>query len=339
MLKWENYYAPNALNQLFNKGLRAKTAALPFDLNDETYKAGTIFIPAKNQNKTPEEVHAIVKTLAGQKGVEIQSVKTGLTKKGIDLGSNDFIKIDQPKVALLVGNSASGYDAGEVWHLLDQRMDMQVSQLEINRLARQDLSRYNVLVMVTGSYGDLGVNGIAKIKKWVQNGGTLIVMRGAINWAKSNGLAKVEIKKSTAKGNANQQQRPYMKRGADSGANVIGGAIFETKMDLTHPLSYGFQREYLPVFRRGTLFLEPAKNAYATPLVYTQNPLMAGYISDKNLKTLSNSAAVIVSGIGAGKTICLADNPNFRGFWYGTNKLFLNAVFFGQTISGSAVER
>jgi len=26
------------------------------------------------------------------------------------------------------------------------------------------------------------------------------------------------------------------------------------------------------------------------------------------------------------------DNPNFRGAWYGTNKLFFNALFFGSVI-------
>ena len=27
-----------------------------------------------------------------------------------------------------------------------------------------------------------------------------------------------------------------------------------------------------------------------------------------------------------------ADNPNFRGAWYGTNRLFLNAIFLGDKI-------
>jgi hypothetical protein len=30
--------------------------------------------------------------------------------------------------------------------------------------------------------------------------------------------------------------------------------------------------------------------------------------------------------------VIFADNPNFRGVWYGTNKLFLNAVFFGDVV-------
>jgi hypothetical protein len=27
------------------------------------------------------------------------------------------------------------------------------------------------------------------------------------------------------------------------------------------------------------------------------------------------------------------DNPNFRGFWHGTSRLFTNALFFGSLIS------
>ena len=36
--------------------------------------------------------------------------------------------------------------------------------------------------------------------------------------------------------------------------------------------------------------------------------------------------------MGRGRVVMFADNPNFRGAWYGTNKLFLNAIFFGNLI-------
>jgi hypothetical protein len=42
--------------------------------------------------------------------------------------------------------------------------------------------------------------------------------------------------------------------------------------------------------------------------------------------------------MGRGKVINMADNTNFRAFWYGTNKLFANAIFFGNIISGGTVE-
>ena len=54
----------------------------------------------------------------------------------------------------------------------------------------------------------------------------------------------------------------------------------------------------------------------------------------KNMENnLKGAASLIVSGSGSGRVVLFADNPNFRGTWYGTNKLFLNAIFFGANIS------
>jgi hypothetical protein len=66
---------------------------------------------------------------------------------------------------------------------------------------------------------------------------------------------------------------------------------------------------------------------------YTSNPLIGGYFHASNLKRLANSAAIQVAGVGNGRVILFSDNPNFRGIWYGTNKLFLNALFFGPLIT------
>jgi hypothetical protein len=65
---------------------------------------------------------------------------------------------------------------------------------------------------------------------------------------------------------------------------------------------------------------------------------MNGYISEENEEKLRGTSAVTVSRLGGGKVISFTDNTNFRAFWYGTNRLFMNAVFFWQTISGSAAE-
>ena len=78
--------------------------------------------------------------------------------------------------------------------------------------------------------------------------------------------------------------------------------------------------------------MEMAANPYAQPARYTDAPLMAGYISEENLEKIPNTPAVGLSVYGKGLTIVLNDNPNFRGYWYGTNRLFLNAIFFGNAI-------
>jgi len=116
------------------------------------------------------------------------------------------------------------------------------------------------------------------------------------------------------------------------GARSIGGAICAVKMDLTHPLCYGYSFDEMSVLRRGTMFMKAGKSPYGTPVVYAQNPLQSGYIARKNLELLENSAVVVAENHGRGHIVLFADNPNFRGFWYGTNKLFLNSLFFAPII-------
>jgi hypothetical protein len=82
------------------------------------------------------------------------------------------------------------------------------------------------------------------------------------------------------------------------------------------------------------VWLKPSKNEYSTVSQYTDKPLIDGFITDKNRdEFLKNSASLIVSPIGGGRVVMFADNPNFRGSWYGTNRLFLNALFLGNHIN------
>ena len=89
----------------------------------------------------------------------------------------------------------------------------------------------------------------------------------------------------------------------------------------------------LPIYKNNTVWLAPSKNAYSTVAKYTADAHVDGYISEKNKREfLGKSASVIVSPVGSGRVILFADDPNFRGTSYGTNRLFLNALFLGQHI-------
>jgi hypothetical protein len=78
------------------------------------------------------------------------------------------------------------------------------------------------------------------------------------------------------------------------------------------------------------VILEKPLNPYATVIAYSTPPLRSGYASDTNKAALEGSAALIAERQGEGSVILYADDPNFRGIWYGTNKLFLNALFFSK---------
>lgn len=343
LFNWSEYYAPKALNYLLKQGLRAKVANEPFKSSGIEFDRGAILIPVANQNKNADEIHALIKTAAQESSLTIHKIETGHVTGGIDLGSSRFSPLQRPRVLLLVGNGVSSYEAGEVWHLLDQRYDMEVVKTELDDFHRRDLSKYNSIVMVDGSYSNMQPSGLENLKNWVREGGTLIASKRAVSWANNAGLANVSFKSDSKKQNGKpsviSERRPYGTLSRDAGERVIGGAIFEVKLDLSHPIAYGFSRERLPVFKRGTMTILPSKNVYATPSIYTSTPLISGYSSKDNIEKIKNTAAIIISGIGSGKVICFADNPNFRAFWFGTNKLFANALFFGATISSSAVEK
>lgn len=338
VFEWDDYYAPTALYRLLSRGTRAKVASRQFTAVTENgtkaFDYGSIMIPVGVQ-EDQQKVHELVESIADDFNIPVYAVKTGLTPSGIDLGSNNFENLREPKVAMIGGSGVNSYEVGEVWHLLDQRYHMPLSIIDQSSLGGTDLERYNVLVMTGYGYGRLSSGTVEEIKRWVRRGGTLIVLKQAINWAKQNGLADVEFVEDEEEDDEMKERRPYIKQGPDSGAEVIGGSIFHAKLDLTHPIAYGYNNEEITVFRNSTIFMEPGENPYSTPVIYTEEPLASGYISDENLEKMKNTASVVVSRSGGGRVIAMTDNPNFRAFWYGTNKLFANAIFFGHTISGS----
>ena len=121
-----------------------------------------------------------------------------------------------------------------------------------------------------------------------------------------------------------------------SGAQRMNGAIFGADADLTHPLAYGYYQKTVSMFKANSVFMEKGKNPYAAPFTYGSKPLQSGWLSQQNYATLKNSAAVIVNTVGSGRVINIADNPNFRAFWLGGTKLFMNAIFFGRTIDAAS---
>jgi hypothetical protein len=246
--------------------------------------------------------------------------------------------LDKPKAIMFIDGDVSSYEAGEVWHLLDTRIGMPITKLRIGMFNRANLDKYNVMVMVSGRYAQLDSVKVAKIKQWVSKGNTLITSRNATKWAIDKKLVKESFvedpdKKDKGKNDKAVTRKPYVNAPENIGTKKVGGAIFQVDLDLTHPLAFGYHDKLIPVYRNSNIWLSPSKNEYSTVAKYTSSPHIDGFISKENMKKfLQPSASIIVSAVGKGRVVLFADNPNFRGSWYGTNRLFLNAIFLGQYI-------
>jgi hypothetical protein len=281
-------------------------------------------IPVQQQALDATELYEFLKEVALDSKIQITAVTTGLTK-GIDLGSNDFDAIIKQKVALLVGEGVRSYDAGEIWHLFDTRYDMHITRIDTEYFDSVDLSAYTDIIVPSMGSDGLSKKQSKKLKEWVKQGGTLIGYRDMAESFEKNGLMELKFKKDTliAMNIAFDQKDDF------EGAQVTGGAIFEARLDLSHPINFGYKNDRLPLFRNTNVYIEPDKNSYNNPIQYTNSPLMSGYISEENLDKLKNSVPFQVQRMGKGRVIVFTDNTNFRAFWYGTNKLLMNAIFFG----------
>lgn len=335
IMEWTEFSAPGALYELQTAGLVVKVATNPFELyvnnQPRKYRYGTIIVPVSMQSADAARIYSVVSAVAKKYGLQIQSVAGGSALSGSDLGSSRFVPVPRPSIALIVGAGVNPLDAGEVWHLLDQRFNIPLSHLEPSVFNRVDLSKYNTLIMVGGSYTDLSKE---KLKAWVQNGGTLVLTEEAVNWAAQNGISEVVLKKP--KPVDSTKLLSYADREQVEGSQRMSGAIFRAEVDLSHPLAYGYHRPFVSLFKANKVYLEKSKNPYATPFYYRDEPLQSGWLSKENYDVVKNSAAVVVNTLGSGRVISIADNPNLRAFWLGGSKLMMNAIFFGKIIDAAS---
>ncbi len=336
LLEWDELYAPAAVNEMLNAGLIVKVATNTFEMQiggtNKKFDYGTILIPVKMQKDDVEKVAAKVNALTEKYRLKVYALTTGNVSSGSDLGSNRFASLTKPSVAMIVGPGVNATDAGEIWHLLDQRMNIPATHLEIPVFNRVDLSKYNTIIMVGGTYPDLNKD---KLKTWVQAGGLLILTEEAINWSAQNGISDIKFKRVRSATDSTQKLS-YTDRVEVEGAQQMNGAIFGADIDPAHPLSYGYNQRTISLFKGNKVFMEKSKNPYATPFYYGNKPLQSGWASRENMDAIKNSAAVIVNTVGSGRVINIADNPNFRAFWLGGSKLFMNAIFFGRIIDAAS---
>jgi hypothetical protein len=326
-------YSYTLIYSLLNSGVIVKVADKPFSFRingtERQFKRGTIMIPVSQQKFTPEQIHSVInKSLAVYRGAAISafSASAGQSEGDTDPGSNHFRIISKPSVALLTGRGASFGTVGEIWHLFDSRLRIPVSLIDAESTV--GLSRYNVIIIAgnTQLSGDFS----KRLADWSREGGNTIISIGAafrlLNEAGITSVKTVAEKRDTFK-LANGTYQEFQEQ---RGASRVNGIILESDIDTTSPISYGIERESIPLFKnRDVVFAEP-KNRFAVPLRYKEKPLLSGYLQKRYLDRFSGTPAVFT---GRGVVI-FTDDPSFRGYWHGSSRLLLNSVFYRELLPG-----
>jgi hypothetical protein len=333
---WQTWNAPKMLNYLLSHDIEARVAMKPFTAEtaglQRDFLAGSIIIPAGLQRNA--QWLSVLNNAQSQFSVKIHPIDTGLTSKGIDLGSRNMRALFLPKVLLVGGRGSSQYEVGEVWYHLDKHLGIAPTLIEQHRLDKVDLARYSHVILTDGHFNNLSERAKVVLTGWVNKGGIIWGHKRGAKWLIDSQLLNAQ---SITRREMNEQFKTqglqYGAREALAAKQRIAGAIFATELDLSHPLSFGFERRLLPVFKNSTWLLKTPETPFILVNKYTKAPLLSGYAAKENVAQISKSAAVIAHRYGQGSVIASSDNPVFRGYWYGSSRLLTNALFFGHTLS------
>lgn len=315
LLDIKDQYSYSVVYKLQKSGLQLRVCDSKFRIvigSEETeFKPGTVFIPVMSQNCSPEDVLKIIIESNANSMSKIVGV-TSSSGVEFDLGSPHFRTFNIPKIAIITGKGASYGSIGEIWHLLDQKYSISASILDSSNLSDTELSNYNTIIL-NGNYKftkDLN----DKLRDWTsRSGNKIIAIDQSYQTINEIGISDIKILTSI-KGN-------------------IEGIILKAKSDKITPLLYGVTGNEVNLFKIGRILPELPNDLNNITLKYSKNPLVAGYINDNLLDKISGIPAVI----SGNRFIYFADNPDFRGYWYGTARLFMNSIFFREVFQTGRV--
>ena len=336
--EWHGYFAPRALNRLLQAGIHVRQANQGFTAKttngNVALTPGTVVVTRAYQTQNWSDVQQQLAQIATDNQLQVHAITSGLTPKGMDLGSRNLAPVNPVNVMMVVGTDANMYEAGEAWYYLDRHVGMPVSMVDTDRLNNVDLSRYTHIIMVDGRYSKLNKYSADRLRDWVNQGGVIIGQQGGAKWLSEQDILAADfVGNSVFREAFEQQELNYGDMDDYYGQRRLTGAIFELQLDTSHPLTFGFPRDTLPVFKDSLNAMVVPEQPFVTVARYSEEaPLLAGFTAEPNQQVLADKAAIMAHRKGRGRVIAFADDVNFRAFFWGSAKLLSNAIFLAPEV-------
>ena len=333
-------HAVRAAAWLLEAGVPFRVATAAFEIGAESFGRGALLVFAGEAPDLPALRSGLTELAAT--GAHVLGVDDPLTAAGPHLGSDQFVQIARGRVAMVMGGPVRPSAYGSPWYLFERRFGLGFTALSWDRLAATDLRGYRVLILPDGSYPDPGSDPRARpvldhLEEWTDRGGVLIAMRGASAWLAGEDVSwtRTRLKPGFASKSA------FMTDGGrpddpspdaeDAGqpAEAIPGAILRALPNPESFLSFGYEEPF-PVMVWSSLALEPDP-AVAVAARFPDDPdelLGAGFAFPDSLARLAGTPYLVTERVGSGRVVLFLDDPNFRLFWDGLTRLFMNAVLF-----------
>jgi hypothetical protein len=347
---------------LLGEGIKVAVAREDFTLAGTSWPIGTFVVRIE---RNPSLVHERVAALAGRRGVEVVAAQTSWTESGPDLGSSSLDSLKRPRIAVLADRPTDETAYGATWYLLERRLGVGFTALRAADLATADLTRYNVLVLPDGSASRyrraFDEATVKRLTTWVEDGGVVVASGGAaafaadakVGWTRARLLGpepepESDDERAKAEKAADEKDREAEKNDPQrlesdravrrqqerraQETDFTPGAIFAADLEPDHFLRYGYDDGPLPVQIASPYAFAATPTGSNVVRIRRDRALLSGFAWPEAEARLRGAAYAIDEPRGNGHVVLFADDPNFRNYWRGLEKLFTNALLLAPSL-------
>ncbi len=118
---------------------------------------------------------------------------------------------------------------------------------------------------------------------------------------------------------------PFAEMERNDISSAIYGSIYSVNIDTTHPLAFGYDKNYYSLKNSATSYQLLSEGTVGN-LPKGSKPL-AGFSGNKAIERQSESLIFGMEYLGRGSVVYIVDNPLYRGFWENGKLWVVNAVF------------
>ena len=344
LVPWGDMSAGRFLTAALRAGIRVKSADQAFKMESGSYPAGTLIVEvAQNGKNLAEQISEI----ATETGARVVGVDTSWVVEGPSFGSENTAGMSAPKIAMAWDEPTSSLSAGSLRFVIERQFNYPVTAIRAGNMSWANLSDYQVIILPSGNYArHLGAGGAENLKDWVSKGGVLITIANATQWAASEKVGLLDVKREyalkdedvTAKGDGdvvegttieNRQGFLNAIENEQELPDYVAGILTRVEVDQEHWLTAGVNSEVVAMVTGNDIYspikLESGKNV--AWFKGQEEVVASGYIWDEFKTQSAYKPFLIHQPMGRGMVIAYTQEPTVRAYLDGLNVMFMNSIF------------
>lgn len=321
VLGWKGVSDARVLMALHNEGIKVRVSDQSFKMNGHTFEPGALLIFRADNFDVLSSRPGLIEEIGQKHEKEFFQASSGFVESGKDFGSNVYKLLVPPKVAIASGTEVSSLALGEVWHFIEEELNYPYSIISTANLGNLDINTINVLILPSGRYTESTIN---QLTPWVQRGGRLILLEGAVGSVA--GKKPYEVSNKVKVPVVSQPEASfYGQRQAEDFSNALPGAIFKVTLDPANPMNYGMGGHYFALKTDDSIY-NMLTQGYNSGYLEAENHI-SGIAGSLVIKKLQDGMLFGYQSVGRGKVLYYGVNPLFRSMWHSGKLLIINGLF------------